>query len=558
MRNYDYNISLGACLRRVLCFLNAACLRRAVANSSFFILHSSFYLLISCASGPENPTKVNETPAIYPDYVGVTIPAEIAPLNFNWAGEDADRMDVVVRGSKGGTLHANGSYADFDIDDWHELTSQNKGGQLTFTICVERDGQWRQYRDFTVSVSPHPLGEWGLTYRRIAPGYEVFSHMGLYQRELSTFREEAIIENTQVPGMCVNCHTAHQTNPSRFVFHVRGDHGATMVQIEGQREWLKAGNNQLGGSMVYPYWHPSGRFCAFSTNQTRQGFHITHYAVADPSLHSSTLNPPPSTLHPQLSNGARIEVFDLSSDVFVYDPATHEVITSPLLSTKDWSENCPVFSPDGKTLYYMTCRQQEYPMHYKDEKYNLCRISFDPSTRRYGNRVDTLFNAVAMGKSLTWPRPSYDGRYLLFTLADYGYFSIWHEESQQWLLDLKTGKARELQEINSPRADSYHNWTVNSRWIVFTSRRDDGLYSRLYLACIDDNGHFSKPFMLPQRNPQEYYAESLYSFNTPDFTIRPARFDAHEAGGEITSDKRTEFILEGSGEGNSLEGSGER
>ena len=113
-------------------------------------------------------------------------------------------------------------------------------------------------------------------------------------------------------------------------------------------------------------------------------------------------------------------------------------------------------------------------MHYKDEKYNLCKIAFHPETGTYGDHVDTLFNAVAMGKSLTWPRPSYDGKYLLFTLSDYGYFSIWHQESEQWLLDLQTGEARPLDEINSPRADSYHNWNVNSHWIVFTSRRVDG------------------------------------------------------------------------------------
>ena len=105
-------------------------------------------------------------------------------------------------------------------------------------------------------------------------------------------------------------------------------------------------------------------------------------------------------------------------------------------------------------------------------------------------------------------------------------------------MDLQTGKAREIKEINSDKADSYHNWNVNSRWIVFTSRRDDGLYSRLYLASIDDQGRFSKPFMLPQRNPQEYYSESLYSFNTPDFSKAKVDFDAYEAGIEIASDKR--------------------
>ena len=477
-------------------------------------LCASVLFLVSCTSAVENPAKVDELPKIYPDYTGVTIPAEIAPLNFNILDEDIDCMDVVVKGSKGGELHVQGDEADFDVADWHELTEQNKGGQLTFTVCVKKDGAWKQYKDFQVSVSAYALDEWGLTYRRIAPGYEVYSHMGLYQRDLSSFDEYAIIENTQVPGMCVNCHSAHQKDPQKFVFHVRGDHGATMFQIDGKREWLKASNEQLGGSMVYPYWHPSGKYCAFSTNQTRQGFHV----VSD----------------------KRIEVLDLSSDVFVYNPATHEILSDSLLESKDWSENSPVFSPDGRTLYYMTCYQQEYPAHFKDEKYNLCKIDFDPETGKFGEKVDTIFNAVAMGKSLTWPRPSYDGKYMMFTLLDYGYFSVWHKESDQWLLDLQTGEARELKEINSDMSDSYHNWSLNSHWVVFTSRRDDGLYTRLYLACVDDKGHFSKPFMLPQRHPKEYYGKSLYSFNVPDFTTTKVDFDAYEAGREIVSDKRVE------------------
>lgn len=143
-----------------------------------------------------------------------------------------------------------------------------------------------------------------------------------------------------------------------------------------------------------------------------------------------------------------------------------------------------------------------------------------------------------MGKSLTWPRPSYDGKYILFTLIDYGYFSVWHDESEQWLLDLQTGEAHSLEAANSPRADSYHNWSVNSHWIVFTSRRDDGLYSRLYFSSIDEDGKVSKPFMLPQRCPKEYYDESVYSFNTPDFTKTKVDFDADAAGREIMSDKR--------------------
>ena len=471
----------------------------------------------SCTPKVENARLADRLPAIFPDYVEVTVPVGIAPLNFCLDGE-ADCIDVTVKGEKGGLLHVSGDYADFDVDDWHELLAANKGAGLTVTVCAKNGDVWTQYRDFTIHVSGHELDEWGLTYRRVAPGYEVYSHMGIYQRNLSDFSETAIIDNNSVPGMCVNCHTANRTDPQQMVFHVRGDHGATMIQRDGQPEWLAAKNDLLGGSMVYPYWHPSGKYCAFSTNQTRQGFHVVH--------------------------DERIEVFDLSSDIFVYHPASHEIVSDSLIMTADWSENCPVFSPDGRTLYFLTCKQQEYPAHYKEERYNLCSISFDPDKGSFGDHVDTLFNAVAMEKSVTWPRPSYDGRFILFTLIDYGYFSVWHEEADQWLLDLKTGEARLLENANSPRSDSYHNWSTNSRWVVFTSRRNNGLYTQLFLTSVDEHGKATKPFLLPQRNPREYYDETFYSFNTPDFTKSPVKFDARAAAHAITSDQRVKTNME--------------
>lgn len=471
-------------------------------------------LFSACKNIPENITKLDEQPPIFPDYCEVTIPLGIAPLNFNVIAKDeVDFVDVVVKGSKTGELHTNGKWAKFNIDEWHYIVESNKGEKISVSVCVKMNGNWYQYNDFNIYISEYDLEEWGLTYRRIAPGYEIYSSMGIYQRDLGTFDEYAIIDNSEIHGMCVNCHTSNRTNPDQFTFHVRGDHGATVVQQNDKREWLKASNDVLGGSMVYPHWHPSGKYCAFSTNKTRQGFHIT-----DPN---------------------RIEVFDASSDVFVYNPETHEILLDSLLSTKDWSENCPVFSPDGRKLYFTTCYQQSYPLHYKEEKYNLCCIDFNPENGTYGNKVDTLFNAVAIGKSLTWPRPSYDGKFMMFTLIDYGYFSIWHKESEQWILDLETGESRKMDEINSNDADSYHNWSENSHWIVFTSRRGNGLYSQLFMASIDENGMATKPFLLPQENPWKYYEETLYSFNTPDFTKEKVTFEKKNAYREIKSDIRT-------------------
>ena len=151
---------------------------------------------MGCHSVPTNVTQKKELPDIYPDYVGVTIPVGIAPLNFSMTDDAVETIDVEVKGTKGGSLHANGDFADFDIDEWHQLLEQNKGADLTFTVCAESNGQWVQYKDFTVSVSTYPLEEWGITYRRIPPSYEIYSKMGLYQRDLSNFDETPMLVNT--------------------------------------------------------------------------------------------------------------------------------------------------------------------------------------------------------------------------------------------------------------------------------------------------------------------------------------------------------------------------
>ena len=118
-------------------------------------------LFASCTSVPKDVVMNEKLPEIYPDYIGVTIPAEIAPLNFSYADESVDCIDVVARGSKGGEIHTNGDWADFDLEEWHQLTEQNKGGKITITVCAQKQTQWTQYKDFDVFVSSQPLEEWG-------------------------------------------------------------------------------------------------------------------------------------------------------------------------------------------------------------------------------------------------------------------------------------------------------------------------------------------------------------------------------------------------------------
>ena len=483
------------------------------------VLWSFCMALTSCSHQPTDVTKADQLPAIYPDYIGVTIPAGIAPLNFNFADEDIDCLDVVAKGSKGGEIHANGAWADFDVEDWHELTEKNKGGKITLTVAVEKEERWTQYQDFDIFVSNDPLEEWGLTYRLIKPGYENGGDIGMYQRDISNFDEYAMVTETVVPGYCMNCHTANRTNPNRLNMQVRGEGGGTMLMKDGQQEWLNTKTEETKAAGSYSYWHPDGDYCAMSTNSVHQAFFT--------------------------GTGQRIEVFHTFSDVEVLDIRTNQLILSPLLRTEDL-EIFPAFSHDGQWLYYSTSKPCDVPKEYEKVKCSLCRIAFDAKSGEFGEQVDTLLNGPATGKSYTLIRPSYDGRWLMYTVSERGNFPVCQDDADLWLMDLTTGECRELKELNSKWTESFHNWSDNSRWLVYSSKKEDGMYAQLFIASIDGQGKVTKPFLLPQRNPRAFYREMMYSYNVPDFTKSKVELDAHEFREKLLSNKRQNVTIKGS------------
>ena len=508
--------------------------------------------LMGCNETVENAKQEASLPHIYPDYVGVTIPVNIAPLCFNMADETAQRIDAVITDRHGNSLHALGDEsADFDLGDWHALLAANPGDSLSVTVSAKYDDGWHTYQPFSIYISPDSI-DYGLCYRLIEPGYEVWSKMGIYERDLTSFDERPLIENTQFEG-CVNCHSFNRGNPANMSLHIRGKHGATLLsKDDGSITAYDTKTDLTLGLCVYPYWHPSGRYIAYSTNTTRQTFH---------------------SAHPN-----RIEVFDEASDLQVYDVEKNELLLSPLLKQDSIYETYPVFSADGRSLYFcaaadnVECRTDSaefataitsaestaavnsalYTIHSRlnNLRYNLCRINFDPTTGNFGSHIDTIINAASFppssiggcrGGSISFPRPSYDGRFLCYTLSDYGQFSIWHHEADLYLLDLSTGESRPMTEANSDDTESFHNWSTNSRWVVFSSRRDDGLFTRPYFCHVDANGKVTKAFMLPQRNPRRFYRDRFFSFNVPDFITGPTHFDGHKASQIINDEYRKNF-----------------
>jgi hypothetical protein len=387
------------------------------------------------------------------------------------------------------TIRCDGVLVSFGKRQWKKLLSS--GGELSFRIYEKRDGKWMAYQSFKMYVAEDEIDPY-LAYRLITPGYSIWREMSICQRELESFRERRIYSNTQGKGNCVNCHSFCDRDPDQMLFHMRSELAGTYIFRNGQKEKLDTKTDQTISSLVYPYWHASGQYVAFSVNKTNQVLHST-----DPN---------------------RIEVFDEASDVVVYDVERHEIVTADHLSSKDAFETFPTFSPDGRSLYFCSAKAVEpMPEGYKDVRYSLCRVDFDPSDCSFGESVDTLYNAAVLGGSISFPRISPDGRFLAFTLGRYGNFSIWHKDADVYFIDLQDGSISAMAALNSADVESYHSWSGNSRWMVVSSRRDGGLYTRPYISYVDALGQAHKPFLLPQKDPKKYYDSQMFSYNIPEF-----------------------------------------
>ena len=476
-----------------------------------FIFTALATMLAGCGNKiPQNFWEKDELPTIYPDYTNVTVPINIAPLTFQIDG-NAD--DVVARMTAGEEeIVLGGPKIQPDADEWQRLTEAAKGNAIKVEVYAEQNDSWTRYKPFDIYVSPDSIDPY-ISYRLIPPSYVTYEELTINQRCLENYDETVIYDNmlcSEGPkGQCINCHNYQQYNPDRMQFHARQHQGGTVIAYDGTVKKIGMADDHILSAGVYPTWHPWLKLIVYSTNKTGQIFH--------------SVNP------------NKIEVFDSESDLIAYDVERNEVTN--IENIPDEMECFPFWAPDGKMLYYCSAhfeysdtiadKGREFTMRTQEAKYNLYKKPFNPETMQFGPR-ELVFAADSIDKSATLPRISPDGRYLMFTLAKYGVFHIWHHDADLWMLDLQTGKARQMEEINSADTESYHSWSSNGRWVVFSSRRYDGNYTRPFIAHIDKDGHGGKPFELPCANP-DYHRLLLKSYNVPEFmrgpvTISPQRF----------------------------------
>lgn len=449
-------------------------------------------LFSSCHGMKEPAEQASSLPTIFPDYCGVTIPLNIAPLNFMLENAEHVQARFLVDGKEMLAVAGEDGVVDVPESDWHQLLTTAAGKRMLVEVAAwdgkHPDGL--RYLPFPIEVSKDSIDPW-IAYRLIEPGYEPWRYMGIYERSLSDFEEIEVVSNKAEKDACVNCHHFDRRSAKRMMFHARGANGGTIFLENGQVKMVDPKSMEPFKGAVYPAWHPEGRYIAFSSNMTQQSF---------------------------FGQGRQpLEVYDKGSDLLIYDTEKNSMVTDERFLGEDAMETFPAWSPDGKWLYFCSSSAKKMPDERKEVHYSILRVAFDSKTGLLGAQVDTVYHACTAHVSASFPRVSPDGRYLLFTKSAYATFPIWHPEADLQMLDLATGKLMDIDRINDPQqADSYHLWSANGRWIMFGSRRLDGRYTRVFFAHFGKDGKVGKPFLLPQKDPRQNTLR-LKSFNIPEF-----------------------------------------
>jgi hypothetical protein len=462
---------------------------------------------------------------VRPDYAGSTIPPNIAPLNFIIQQKGAGYF-VKIFSEKGNPIEIFSKKPTIVIPKrpWHELLDLNRGRQLNIDVYVEsateassskgENIRWARFQVITARIASEDIDTF-LVYRKIRPGHGTWRDMGIYQRNLGSFSESVILDNGYFKHGCLNCHAFCQNRTEKMLLGIRSPvYGSSALLLDGDKV------RKIGTKFGYTAWHPSGRVAAFSINKVRQLFHAASSEVRD--------------------------VMDFDSVMAYYQADSKTVKTTPNIAKKDRLETYPTWSPDGRYLYFSSAPvtwsdKTVVPESYNQIKYDLVRISYDLERNQWGP-LESVLSADDTNLSILLPRISPDGRWLLFCMCDYGCFPVYRQSIDLYMRDLEAAKQTgeykyNRLDINSSESESWHSFSSNSRWIVFSSKRDSGVFTRTYIAYVDKSGKVHKPIRLPQKNPM-YYDSCLKTYSVPELVIEPVRITREKLGRVVRSSEK--------------------
>jgi len=231
--------------------------------------------------------------------------------------------------------------------------------------------------------------------------------------------------------------------------------------------------------------------------------------------------------------------FPIKGILVVYDRETKTYSALPGADDPEYVQSNAVWSPDGKYIVFARAKAYhaerldqknnalvdekdvpEFTVDKKPFRYDLYRVPFNDGK---GGTPEPLRGASGDGMSNFFPKYSPDGKWIIFCKAKS--YMLLQPDSELYIIPAEGGVARRLRH-NTARMNSWHSWSSNSRWLVFSSKVN-GPYTQLFLTHIDEDGNDSPPVLL------ERFTSSDRAANIPEFVKLP---------GDAIADIREQFL----------------
>ena len=182
-----------------------------------------------------------------------------------------------------------------------------------------------------------------------------------------------------------------------------------------------------------------------------------------------------------------------------------------------------VWSPDGKTIVFARAvarnprEDGQKPALYANDpnetqiQYDLYRVPFNNGK---GGTPEPIAGASQNGMSNNFPKVSPDGKWIVFVQCHNG--QLMRPDSQLYIVPFGGGEARHLR-ANTPIMNSWHSFSPNSRWLVFSSKARSP-YTQMYLTHIDADGNSSPAILIDNATAANR------AVNIPEFVNIPRDF----------------------------------
>jgi tetratricopeptide (TPR) repeat protein len=200
--------------------------------------------------------------------------------------------------------------------------------------------------------------------------------------------------------------------------------------------------------------------------------------------------------------------FPVRGILCVYDRQTGTFQALPGADDPEFVQSNPTWSPDGRTVVFARTRahdlenlhnqghillsREECKEFVEDAKQFLFDLYKVPFNEGRGGVAEPLAGASNNGVSNFFPRYSPDGRWIVFCKAKS--YMLLQPDSELYIMPAEGGQVRRLR-ANTRRMNSWHSWSPNGKWLVFSSKAYSD-YTQLCLTHIDEDGESTPPVLL--------------------------------------------------------------